>query len=163
VTPLQSWLGYCLLALLASQATTGTASSVEELQGAGRLQVASSINPAKDLVPGQKIALTLQIATDGWFTGGTRISIPEVPGLVILQTEQFASNASENRDGVNWVVQRWTLDVFPQRAGDFTIPPIRVQVKVSAGESGAIEGNLYTLPTTFSTTVPCLLGGVACI
>jgi hypothetical protein len=160
VTPLQTWLGYCLLALLVCQATTGIASSVEELQGAGRLQVASSISPTEDLVPGQKITLTLQIATDRWFTGGTRIGIPEVPGLVILQTEQFASNASENRDGVSWVVQRWTLDVFPQRAGDFTIPPIRVQVKVNADESDAIEGALYTLPIHFSTAVPEALANV---
>jgi hypothetical protein len=160
VTPLQTWLGYCLLALLACQATTGIASSVEELQAADRLQIASSISPAEDLVPGQKITLTLQIATDRWFTGGTRITIPEVPGLVILQTEQFASNASENRDGVSWVVQRWTLDVFPQRAGDFTIPPIRVQVKVNADESDAIEGALYTLPIHFSTAVPEALANV---
>jgi hypothetical protein len=147
-------LGYCLLALLACQATIGIAASVQELQAADRLQIASSISPAEDLVPGQKITLTLQIATDRWFTGGTRIGIPEVPGLVILQTEQFASNASENRDGKSWVVQRWTLDVFPQRAGDFTIPPIRVQVKVNADESDAIEGALYTLPVHFSTAVP---------
>jgi len=160
VTPLQTWLGYCLLALLACQATTGIASSVEELQAADRLQIASSISPAEDLVPGQKITLTLQIATDRWFTGGTRITIPEVPGLVILQTEQFASNASENRDGVSWVVQRWTLDVFPQRAGDFTIPPVQAQVKVNADESDAIEGALYTLPIHFSTAVPEALANV---
>ena len=50
-----------------------------------------------------------------WFTGGTRIRLPEVPGLVILQTEQFASNASERRGDQNWVLQRWTLDVYAQR------------------------------------------------
>ncbi|RLA47979.1 MAG: hypothetical protein DRR04_06130 [Gammaproteobacteria bacterium] len=105
-------------------------------------------------MPGQKIELTVKITTDRWFAGGTRIRIPEVPGLVILQTDQFASNTSEIRDGRSWVVQRWTLDVFPQRAGDFTIDPIQVQVKISADDSGAVEGALYTPPTHFSTTVP---------
>ena len=138
----------------------GIAATVEALQAADRLQIASSISPAEDLVPGQKITLTLQIATDRWFSGGTRIGIPEVPGLVILQTEQFASNASENRDGVSWVVQRWILDVFPQRAGDFTIPPIQVQVKVNVDETGAVEGVLYTPATHFSTTVPEALAKV---
>ncbi|RLA51828.1 MAG: hypothetical protein DRQ65_07530 [Gammaproteobacteria bacterium] len=154
MTTLQTWLGYCLVALLACQATSGMASTVEELQAAGRLEVAGNISPAEDLVPGQKITLTLQIDTDRWFTGGTRISIPEVPGLVILQTEQFATNASEKRDGVSWVVQRWTLDVFPQRAGNFTIPPIRVQVKVNTDESEPVEGALHSLPIHFSTVVP---------
>jgi hypothetical protein len=153
-------LGYCLLALLTCQATIGIAASVQELQAANRLQIASSISPTEDLVPGQKITLTLQIATDRWFSGGTRISIPEVPGLVILQTEQFASNASENRDGKSWVVQRWTLDVFPQRAGDFTIPPTQVQVKVNDGESGPVEGVIFTPATHFSATIPEALAKV---
>ena len=91
------------------------ATTLEELQAQGHLQVSASIRPDGTLVPGQKLSLVLEVATDRWFSGGTRISIPEVPGLVILQTEQFASNASEVRGGQSWVVQRWTLDVYPQR------------------------------------------------
>ena len=77
--------------------------------------------------------------------------------LVILQTEQFASNASENRGGQSWVVQRWTLDVYAQRAGDFSIPPIALQVQVSAGEAGEVAGRLDTPPVQFTAQVPELL------
>ena len=106
-----------------------TATTLEDLQAAGHLEVTASIRPDGTLVPGQKLSLILEVATDRWFSGGTRIRIPEVPGLVIVQTEQFASNASENRRGQSWVVQRWTLDVYPQRAGEFSIPPLRLQVQ----------------------------------
>jgi len=104
------------------------ASSLEELQTQKRLTLASEVQPSQGLVPGQKARLLVEIATDRWFTGGTRIRIPEVPGLVILQTEQFASNASESRRGQSWVVQRWTLDVYAQRPGDFRIPAMRLDV-----------------------------------
>ena len=70
-------------------------SSIEELEASGHLHIESALTPQNGIVPGQKVTLTLEITTDRWFTGGTRIGIPEVPGLVILQTEQFASNASE--------------------------------------------------------------------
>jgi len=154
---LGAWLRYALLTLLASHAGAITADELQALQASGKLQLTSSLNPSENLVPGQKVTLTLKVATDRWFSGGTRISIPEVPGLVILQTEQFASNASENRDGQSWVIQRWTLDVFPQRAGDFIIPPIQLQVKVNAGEAGDLQGTLSSPATRFSTAIPAPL------
>ncbi len=148
------WLVRCVLILLAGHAVFVAASSLVELQESGRLQLDSSLAPAEGIVPGQKVRLTLKIATDRWFSGGTRINIPEVSGLIILQTEQFASNASEIRDGQSWVVQRWTLDVFPQRSGDFTIPPMQLQVKINAGDTGDVEGTLLTAAAHFSATVP---------
>ena len=108
-------------------------------------------------MPGQKVRLHLEIAVDTWFTGGTRISIPEVPGLVILQNEQFAANASESRDGATWVIQRWTLDLFPQRAGSFEVPPIRLNLKVNGGSAGNVKGQVFAPPTSFEATLPAAL------
>ncbi|MEJ2531782.1 MAG: BatD family protein [Halioglobus sp.] len=138
--------------LRAEEATT-----VEELQADGRLQVASELSPAEGLVPGQHARLLLTVATDRWFSGGTRIVIPEVPGLVILQTEQFASNASENRGGQSWVVQRWTLDVYPQRAGNFVIPPLTLKVKINAGPAVEVEGELTAPAVRFRVSIPAAL------
>ena len=127
--------------------------SIEELQASGHLRIDSTITPDATIVPGQRILLILEVATDTWFTGGTRIEIPEVPGLVILQTDQFASNASETREGQTWVIQRWTLDVFPQRAGEFTIQPIPLQLQVNAGEADA-KGKVYSPRVQFSVAIP---------
>jgi len=154
VKPLHLALSACLLVLLVCQATIARTSPLSALHESGRLLIASSLNPETGLVPGQRVTLTLEIATDRWFSGGTRIGIPEVPGLVILQTEQFASNASENRDGQNWVVQRWTLDIYPQRAGEFTIPPLTAKIKVNAGDAGDLEGELMSAATHLSISTP---------
>ena len=143
-----------LLALMASRTYAASPLTVTELQQAGRLEVTSTILPADNIVPHQKLRLVLEVATDRWFTGGTRIVIPEVPGLVILQTEQFASNASETRRGQSWVVQRWSLDVYPQREGEFTIPPVRLRLQVNAGEAGDITGELTSPPARFRAQAP---------
>ena len=142
----------CLALLLGCSGAA--AGQLEELRRAGRLDISAGIQPTTGIVPGQRARLTLEIATDRWFTGGTRISIPEVPGLVILQTEQFASNASETRDGQTWVIQRWTLDVFAQRAGSFTIPPIALQLQVNADEQGDIQGQTFSPQTRMDVTLP---------
>jgi hypothetical protein len=156
-------LAHRLLALLLAIAPLGAraadAPTVDDLLAAGRLQLDSALRPADGIVPGQKLGLVLQVATDRWFTGGTRIVIPEVPGLVILQTEQFASNASENRGGESWVIQRWTLDVYARRAGEFSIPAIALDLQVNAGERGEVAGRVNAPPVTFEARLPDGLAG----
>ncbi len=130
------------------------ADDIESLLLDGELTVSASLAQSGLLVPGQRTQLILEIATSSWFTGGTRIRIPEVPGLVILQTEQFAANASESRGGQTWVIQRWSLDLYPQRAGDFIVPPISLSIKVNAGERGNIQGDTLSPPLDFSVQLP---------
>jgi hypothetical protein len=148
------------LLLLAGPLLAASDRDINDLQTEGHLQIDASLAPQDNIVPGQKVILTLKIATDTWFSGGTRISLPEIPGLVILQTEQFASNASESRGGRSWVVQRWSLDIYPQRAGDFTLPPIAARVKINSGAGDDIEGVLYSPAVNFSVTLPASLAGI---
>jgi len=152
----------CLLALcLAGPPGRAATKTPQALIDAGHLQVDAHLSPDGEIVPGQKVALILTIATDTWFTGGTRITLPEVPGLVVLQTEQFASNSSEYRDGRSWVQQRWTLDLYPQRAGRFTLPPITATIKVNGGEAGDVSGPVRSAPLAFEVALPAALEGIA--
>jgi len=140
-----------LLALLPALAWTAPADHV---------QVGAWLAPAGTVVPGQKLDLVLEIATDRWFTGGARIAIPEVPGLTLLQTEQFATNATENRGGVTWVVQRWTLDVYAHRPGSFTIPPITTRVQIDAPEQGPVQLEVVSPAVALEVTLPSALQGI---
>jgi hypothetical protein len=161
-SPLAAPLYGLLLALLLAGAAGGHAAdlTLQELLAAGQLEIGAELTSSGTLVPGRKLTLQLTLATDRWFSGGSRIQLPEVPGLVILQTEQFASNASERRGDQSWVLQRWVLDVYPQRAGEFTIPPLGVRVKVNAGEAGDVEGTLVSPPVSFTVTLPPALAAV---
>jgi hypothetical protein len=143
-------LAFALLAPLAAAESRTLATLVSERS----LQVASTISPSTAVVPGQKLKLQLEIATARWFGGGTRIALPEVPGLVILQTESFASNSSEQRMGATWVMQRWTLDVYPQRAGQFTIPPLTVTLSVNDETAGNIKGEIEVPGVSFTAAIP---------
>lgn len=151
-----------LLLLLCWAGIAGSADEVtlQQLVDEGRLELDARLTPDAGVVPGQKMTLTVEIATERWFSGGTRLSLPEVPGVVILQTEQFASNASERRGDQNWVLQRWTLDVYAQRPGDFTLPPVTARVKINADGAGDVEGALETPPLNFSAALPDALAGI---
>ena len=149
----RSWLIPGIIFFVAIHSLPGNA-SIAELQSSGHLEISSELTPADDIIPGQRIELAITIATDRWFTGGTRLEIPEIPGLVILQTNEFASNSSNNKGGQSWVIQRWTLDVFPQREGSFSIPAITAKVKVSDLSANSVEGELSSPGLHFNAVIP---------
>ena len=128
--------------------------SLAQLQSEKHIEISAQLIPFTDIVVGQRAELIINIATDRWFTGGTRLEIPEVDGLVIIQTNNFASNSSENRKGQNWVVQRWSLDVFPQRSGTFTIPPIDARLSINDETAGDVKGTLRSPSLKFQSSVP---------
>lgn len=144
-------------AYLSLLGTLVQAGDLQALLANGDLQVASSIEPAGTIVPGQRARLVLSVSTSTWFTGGTRIRVPEVPGLVILQNEKFAANSSETRGGRTWVVQRWTLDVYPQRPGNFRLGPVTLSVQVNAGDAAAAAGEVRSPPVDLTVSIPAAL------
>lgn len=148
------WL--TLLLILPAWSLPAWSVTPQELIDQGRLLISTSIAPDQPLVPGQKGRLHIQLETDHWFSGGTRITAPEVPGLIVLQTEMFASNSSEMRRGQNWVVQQWTLDVYATDAGNFNTGPIRLQVKV-ATDNGIAEGLVSAPSVSIHAALPAAL------
>ena len=72
------------------------------------VEIGARLQPAEGAVPGQRIRLEVTVATPRWFTAGTRIKLPEVPGLILMQNQDFAANATERRGGESWTVQRWS-------------------------------------------------------
>jgi hypothetical protein len=132
------------------------AATTEKLLADGRLQVRSWLTPDDNIVPGQQVTLSIEIATDRWFAGGTRITLPEVDGLVILQTDEFASNLSERRAGTTWIKQVWTLEVYPQRTGRHRIGPIAAQVKIS-DDGATVEGRINSPALQFTANLPAAL------
>lgn len=161
-TTLLATLAATLLMLgnFAHTATNTRGSAQARLSNGEILEVNAFIDPADQIVARQNVKLTIETATSGWFTGGTRITIPEVPGLLILQNEKFASNASERRNGDTWVIQRWTMDVYALQAGDYLVPPLEMAVQLKTSEGTDISGLVTTAPISISAILPAALRGL---
>lgn len=155
-TALQCFITLQLLA--ATIAAQGD--EISQLIAQGQLEISSEISPSEPVVPGQRVKLIIKVATPRWFTDGTQIQKPEVPGLVILQNQDFAANASEQRDGQNWTVQRWILDVFATAPGSFAVPPIAVTISVSTSPGRSIQGTALAPATQIVTTLAPPLEGI---
>lgn len=140
-----------LLCTLNAQANQPTPSSNDDLQ----LKV--WIDPDAGPVVSQQINLYIELATRHWFTGGTRIGAFEIDDAVVLRREKFAVNSTRIQDQQTWTVQLWTLTLYPQRAGDYVIPQIKLEISV-ADESGEPSQRwLSTEPIMFSAVTPALV------
>lgn len=102
----------------------------------------------------QQITLYLELATNRWFTAGTRISQFELPGVMVKQRSEMATNFTQRQDGETWSHQRWELSLYPQQSGQFEIPAIAVRATVARPEGGSRQITLTTRPQRFAAALP---------
>lgn len=102
----------------------------------------------------QQVILSIEVSTPRWFTGGTRIGSVDVPHLIAKQRNQLATNFTERKGGQTWSHQRWEVTLYPQTSGDFVIPPIAVNLQVSAADGAKVSGTLYTPLIKFQASIP---------
>lgn len=138
-------LGLCfLLIAMPMQA------SIEKLQQQGELQINSWLSPESDIVKGQQINMQIEIASQQKWQGGVVIEHIEIENAIVLQREKFAVNSVRNENGKSWLVQLWTLVIYPQTVGDYIIPEIAVDVAVVDSDGYITKGPLLGNKLTFS-------------
>jgi hypothetical protein len=122
-----------------------------------RLRLNAWLEPETDIVVGQEVRMTVELATPRWFAGGTRITLPEINHVIVFSRNQFATNFSRREGATTWVVQRWQLELYPQTAGRFRVPPLAVELAVNDAEAGIVRGRVNSPPLEFSASVPAAL------
>lgn len=154
--PFMRLLSLALLCLTGVMLTANyaIAQTIESLQQDEKLSITTKIVPQENIVAMQQLELQIEVATDKWFGGGTRIGRFEIKDAIVLQREKFAVNSTRVEAGITWTVQTWALTIYPQRAGLFDVPAIALTVSIAAEGQEKIEGELSTEPFSFSALVP---------
>ena len=137
-----------------AQAETG----LEDLLANGELKIKTWVEPNQQIVVSQQVNLYIEVATERWFSGGTRISGFDVEGAVVLRREKFAVNSSRKIDNKNWAVQLWTITLYPQQQGAIEVPPIGLNITVAGKDNQPITGSVTTSAIRFSASVPAGIG-----
>jgi hypothetical protein len=146
-----------LLMLLLS--TTVFAVTLAELQQADKLRIKTWVEPADGIIARQQLKLQIEVATDKWFSGGTRIGHFEIKDAIVLQRENFALNSTRTEGDKSWTVQQWTVVVYPQRGGSFEIPPIPLTLSIAGDNFDPISGRTHSQALVFSAAQPEAMQG----
>ncbi|MBG7602502.1 MAG: BatD family protein, partial [Gammaproteobacteria bacterium] len=118
--------------------------------------VRTAITPDSNIWVGQQVVLQLDIlALDGW-ADSRRLPEFDVPGAYLLRVESQGTRLSETISGGSYSGQRHEWLLFPQRGGEFNIPPteIEVVVKTFGAETGNQLVSLKTAALEFAVDVP---------
>lgn len=147
------WIALLVLALYWPSSALAT-TRLEQLVAQGDVRLSVDIEPKGQVVPGQRIQIIIIVETATWFTGGTRIRVPEVPDLVLIQNQQFAVNSTERRGQRTWTQQRWTIDAMALRPGAFVVDPIVLDTHIAASSAETVQGELSTPPLSIEIALP---------
>ncbi len=104
--------------------------------------------------PTQQIILYVEVATNTWYTSGTQIALLEIPDVLVKQRNPFAINSSVRKQGQTWSTQLWEIVLYPQKSGEFVVPPVNVNVEIATQGSGKKQVTLETKPVSFRVELP---------
>jgi hypothetical protein len=130
------------------QADSGFASTISKTTSS------TPKNAAKPVAIGEQVILYIEIATDRWLTAGTQIGLFEVDNAIVLRRKNLATNFTRRTNGETWTHQRWEITLYPQKSGQFVIPPIAVTLQISASTNNNVRGTLLTQPHRFNAALP---------
>ncbi len=131
-----------------------SADTIAMLQQENKLRIKAWLEPEDNIIARQQVNLQIEVATDKWFSGGTRIGRFEIKDAIVMQREKFAVNSTRIDGDRSWTVQQWTLVVYPQREGLFEIPAIPLQLSVAGDGIESIIGEANTQPMSFEAIIP---------
>jgi hypothetical protein len=100
------------------------ASSATSAQLQGEVRLLAERQEASWL--GQELELYLELWSDGFSFGEQLFVLPEVKGAYLLQADSSTVKLSENRAGEQWQGLRYTLLLYPQKAGRLEVPAFDV-------------------------------------
>ncbi len=144
------YAGPGILALTLMMISGGLLAS-DNLQGEIRLQ------PAREgtVWVGQELELNLDLLSTGFSFGGQHFNLPEVSGAYLLQADSSTVKLSEKRDGETWQGLRYSLLLYPQRAGQLNVPSFEVSYTASAGYGQeAVPFQFETEPLRINSRLP---------
>ncbi len=83
-------------------------------------------------IVGQKITLVIEVLSETHFSGSTRFALPDIPGAVFYKPEERAVVSSKIIDDITYSAQRHEFAFYPQRPGNFEIPPFDVRYGIAS-------------------------------
>ncbi|WP_170309597.1 BatD family protein [Litorilituus lipolyticus] len=130
------------------------ASNIAQLILENQLLISAQIRNENTPIVGQPVVISIEIATNRWFSSGTRVKPFKLSNTVILAHSELAINGSRRINGETWSTQTREITLYPTKQGDYQLPPIEVFVSVNTEQYGIVEGTSTTEALHFSTVLP---------
>lgn len=108
---------------------------------------------------GQPVRIVVEVLVPSYFTGAPRFPELDIAGALTI-FEPRGANFTEREGRTTWAGQRRSYTVYPQRAGQYDVDGITVDVAYFAAGRGRITASVSTDAVRFSAEVPAEAEGL---
>lgn len=123
-----------------------------------RSMARAHLEPAGRVVVGQPVKLVVDVLVTTWFTSAPEFPVFDLPGALVIRSDEQAPHLTEQIDGVTWFGLTQTYTVTPMEPHEFAIP--RLQVVLHPGMApGPVK--VWSPARKFAARVPAGAEGVA--
>ncbi|MDF0673112.1 MAG: hypothetical protein P0120_02045 [Nitrospira sp.] len=123
-----------------------------------RSMVRAHLEPAGLVVVGQPVKLVVDVLVTTWFTSAPEFPIFDLPGALVIRSDEQAPHLTEQINGVTWFGLTQTYIVTPMEPHEFAIP--RLQIVLHPGMApGPVK--VWSPARKFTARVPAGAEGVA--
>lgn len=117
------------------------------------------IAPTKSIV-GQPIYVTVDVLVPNFFTAAPEFPQFELNNAIVVLSEGDAQHINSTDRGVFYAGIRRKYTIYPEQAGDFTLPPAQIRVRYAAHPPETTEAVLSLPPRIFKATIPAPAQGL---
>jgi hypothetical protein len=110
--------------------------------------------PAKRIIVGQPVHLTVDVLVPNFFTGSPDFPAFDLEDAIVVLPEDTPANISEQINGQTYAGISRTYFIYPQQAGDFKLPPVPFTVPYAKTSPKATQAVLTLPPLTFHADIP---------
>ncbi|MCW8346357.1 BatD family protein [Vibrio sp. ZSDZ65] len=142
-----------LVWILMAMAAQCHGNEIANLNESAKVMVSAKLASNQPVALHQQVVVTVEVATDTWFTKGTKVHRFEVENALVATRSAFAVNSTQRRNGKTYAVQQWDIVLYPLATGELLIPSIVVELQVKSEQSN-ISGYLTTTPIKFEVIKP---------
>lgn len=122
--------------------------------------VRAHLEPARDVLVGEPVRMSVTVYVPNYFTGSPDFPEFEMEGAVIVLPQDRPENSNTEIGGVRYAGITETYVIYPQRAGDFHLPPVQLTVPFASAPPKSTVAKVSLPAITFRADVPAAAKGM---
>ena len=119
-------LWVCALVIFTTLFALPATAATQESENSPQVILRTSLEPEENLVVGQQVLFYVELLVDTWFTQAPQVPEIKIPGAITLLPVGTSVNFSERIQGKSYSGQRRSYYIFPQKRGEYQIPPLEI-------------------------------------
>ena len=120
----------------------------------GQPVVRVAIDPPGPVLVGQTVTVSVTILVPNFFTSGLTFPTIDIPGAVVAMPEERPQNLNETIDGETYAGLQRSFRITPQRAGEFTLPPVKITFRYATEPGKPTDASVALPPQKFTAKLP---------